>query len=83
MAEEAISQPTVPHDRERRPNFSAVMHVFNISSYDAQGKLQSTVKGIRDEQLSTAGEVLRLTLVIYICLTTLNNYKHLQGKLMK
>ena len=58
-------------------------HVFNISSYDAQGKLQRTVESLRDEQLSTAGEVLRLTLVTYICLTRLNNYKHLQGKLTK
>ena len=63
-AEEAISLLTVPHDREQRSIFSAVRHVFNIGSYDAQRKLQYTVEGLREDQISTNGEVLGLKFVI-------------------
>ena len=49
---------------EQRSIFSAVRHVFNIGSYDAQRKLQHTVEGLRDDQTSTNGEVLGLKFAI-------------------
>ena len=60
---EAISLLTHA-SRDKRSIFSALRHTFNIGSYNKQKQLESVVRNLESDQISTEGDIIKMKFII-------------------
>ena len=60
---EAISLLT-HESRDKRSIFSALRHTFNIGSYNKQKQLESVVKNLESDQITTEGDIIKMKFII-------------------
>ena len=60
---EAISLLT-HESRDKRSIFSVLRHTFNIGSYNKQKQLESVVKNLESDQITTEGEIIKMKFII-------------------
>ena len=50
--------------RDKRSIFSTLRHTFNIGSYNKQKQLESVVRNLESDQISTEGDIIKMKFII-------------------